>query len=61
MCEPDGRRSGRALNKRTQEICIAPNESRPTTLPEANRAEGNVGGAARRSAAEPRAPPILSY
>ena len=40
---------------------IAANESRPTTLPEANRAEGNVGGAARRSAAEPRAPPILSY
>jgi hypothetical protein len=29
-------------------------------LPEANRAEGNVGGALRRSSAEPRAPKIPS-
>ena len=34
---------------------IAPNGRPPTTLPEANRAEGNVGGALRRSSAEPQA------
>jgi hypothetical protein len=30
----------------------------PTTLHEANRAEGNVDGALRRSSAEPQAPQI---
>ena len=34
---------------------LAPNGRPPTTLPEANRAEGNVGGALRRSSAEPQA------
>ena len=34
---------------------LAHNVRLPTTLPEANRAEGNVGGALRRSSAEPQA------
>ena len=34
---------------------MSPNGRPPTTLPEANRAEGNVGGALRRSSAEPQA------
>jgi hypothetical protein len=53
MCEPDGRRPGRALIKQMHGIYISPNGRLPTTLRLAIRANPSTRGfAARRNVAE---------
>ena len=41
--EPDGRRPGRILTKKKQEICISPNGCHLRRAPEPNRGEGACG------------------